>query len=39
MKKWITEAYLEPCQIYKVKCFAKIVNGFNTLTIFAKAPP
>ena len=30
------EACLGPCQISKMKCFVKIVNGFKLLTIFAK---
>ena len=34
----VTEAYLEPCQTYKVELFAKIVNDENPLTIFPKAP-
>ena len=32
-----SEAYTEPCQISKVKCFAKIVHGFYLLTIFPKS--
>ena len=31
-----TEAYSEPCQTSKIESFAKIVNGFMPLTIFAK---
>ena len=36
--KWScqTETYLEPCQISKMECFAKIINGFQPLTIFAR---
>ena len=30
------EAYLEPSRISKLKLFAKIDNGFQTYTIFAK---
>ena len=30
------EAYPEPCQISKMALFAKIVNGFQPLNIFAK---
>ena len=30
------KAYLELCQKSKMKCFAKIVNDFYSLTIFAK---
>ena len=33
----IAEVYLEPCQVYKIVLFAKIVNGFQSLTIFAKS--
>ena len=33
MKK-ITEAYLEPSQTSKIKCFTKVVNSFNLKTIF-----
>ena len=32
------EAYTEPCQPSKMKIFVKIVNAFQSLTIFAKAP-
>ena len=31
-----SEAYSEPCQTSKMKCFAKIINGLKLLTIFAK---
>ena len=31
------EAYSVPCQTYKTELFAKIVKGFQLLTIFAKA--
>ena len=30
------EVYTKPCQIFKKKCFAKIINGFLPLSIFAK---
>ena len=30
------EKYSELCQIFKMESFAKIVNGFQSLTIFAK---
>ena len=30
------ETYSEPCQISKMQCFAKIVDGFYPLTIFLK---
>ena len=30
------EAYSEPCKTCKMECFAKIVNGFQSLIIFAK---
>ena len=33
----IAEVYLEPCQVYKIVLFAKIVNGFQSLPIFAKS--
>ena len=29
------EAYLEPYQIFKMKCFAKILNALEPLTITA----
>ena len=32
----MTDAYSKPCQISKMKPFAKIVNGGNPLAIFAK---
>ena len=31
-----SKAYSEPCQISKMEFSAKIVNGFQLLTIFAK---
>ena len=31
-----TEAHSEPSQTYKMERFAKIVNGFQPLPIFAK---
>ena len=31
-----SEKYSESCQTSKMKCFAKTVNGFYPLTIFAK---
>ena len=31
------EAYLKPCQESKMKAFLKIVNVFQSLTIFAKS--
>ena len=30
------EAYSESCQTSKMECFAKIVNGYKLLTVFAK---
>ena len=38
MKKFVykAKAYSGPCQAYKMEHFAKIVNGFKLLTIFAK---
>ena len=30
------EIYSKPCQIYKIECFAEIVNGFKALAIFPK---
>ena len=32
-----SEAYSEPSRIYQTELFAKIVNGFQQLTIFAKS--
>ena len=32
-----SEAYLEPCQTFKLEVFAKIVNGFSFLSIFGKS--
>ena len=37
-KRGQTEACSEPCQASKMKPFVKIVNNFQSLTIFAKAP-
>ena len=34
----LSEAYLEPCQTSKVNRFAKIVEGWKLLIIFAKVP-
>ena len=34
----LSEAYLEPCQTSKVGPFAKMINGFQSLSIFAKKP-
>ena len=31
-----SEAYTEPCQTSKMEVFAKMVNGFSFLSIFAK---
>ena len=31
-----SESYSEACQIYKIKRFAEIVNGFQRLTFFTK---
>ena len=33
----LRKAYLKPCQTSEIKLFAKIVNGFHPLTIFAKS--
>ena len=33
---YITERYSEPCQTCKMDHFAKIVNGFQPLTVFTK---
>ena len=33
----IADAYLEPCQIWKMVLLAKTVNSFQSLTIFAKS--
>ena len=33
---WYSMAYSEPYQTSKMECFAKIVNTFQALTIFAK---
>ena len=35
-KLWFTEEYLKPNRTSKMELFAKIVNGFQHLTIFAK---
>ena len=32
-----SEAYLEPIRISKMKYFAKILNGFKPLSIFARS--
>ena len=32
----LTEAYSDPCQTSKMENFAKIVDGFQPLPIFAK---
>ena len=32
-----SEGYSEPCQTSKMDVFAKIVNGFSSLTIFAES--
>ena len=32
----VAETYLEPCKTSKKESFAKIVNGYKPLTIFAK---
>ena len=32
----IPEACSEPCQLSKMKCFTKMLNGFQPLSIFAK---
>ena len=32
----ISEEYSEPCQLSKIQLYAKIVNGFEPLTIFAQ---
>ena len=34
-----SEAYTESCQISKMKLFAKMVNGFQAITILAKKAP
>ena len=34
----IPKAYTETCQTSKMKPFAKIINGFHRLTIFASSP-
>ena len=46
-KKWVkplifsvaqgVEAYSQPSRTSKIELFAKIVNGFQSLTIFAKS--
>ena len=36
MEKQNLEAYLEPCQTSKMELFAKIVNDWKPLSIFAK---
>ena len=32
-----TEVYSEPCQIFQMVLFAKIFNGFQSLTTFVKS--
>ena len=32
----LTETYSKPCQVSKMECFAKIVDDFKSLTVFAK---
>ena len=32
-----SEVYSEPSQTSKMKCFVKIANGFQSLTVFAKS--
>ena len=32
-----SEAYLEPCQTFKMEFFAKIVSGFSFFILFAKS--
>ena len=32
-----SEAYLEPCLIFKIELFAKIVSGWKPLIIFTKS--
>ena len=34
---WNSEAYLEPCQTSKIDIFAKIINGFQSLTTFTES--
>ena len=34
---WNSEAHSELCQISKVETFAKIINGWKTLTLFTKS--
>ena len=36
LENQFTEAYSEPYQTYKMEYFAKMVSGFQALTIFAK---
>ena len=33
----LAEEYVESCQIWKMVLFAEIVNGFQSLIIFAKS--
>ena len=35
----LSEAYLEPCRTFKMGPFAKMINGFQSLNIFAKKLP
>ena len=37
-KKEKAVAYSEPCQMYKMECFAKKINNFLSLAVFAKRP-
>ena len=32
----LSETYLEPCQTSKMEPFSKVINGFQSLSIFAK---
>ena len=36
--KLMSEAYPEPCQTLQMEFSAKMVNGFQPLTIFIKTP-
>ena len=33
----IPEAYLDPNQLFRMELFAKIIKGFQAITIFAKS--
>ena len=35
-KKELSETYSESCQVYTMKLFAKVVNGFHQNIIFTK---